>query len=277
VKLNPAITGINIQQGTSARIVEHPLSSADNWQAGPQEFSMQVPGVGDFYAKEGNYIEYFPAPGADPEWIKLYLNGQVLAALLHQRKILNFHASSFIYKGHGMMLLGEAGSGKSSLTAAFTLNDAGFLSDDFTPVIFKEGIPVIWPVYKSIKIREQTISQLGIVKERLRRAEKGTGKYFLEVYSADVDHYPLDFILKIEVSGTNLPIFSKPEPTEAFTLLRSEICSWEMLAGMPETEAAYLQQLLKILRQVKFVRVVRPVQIETTALHDAVRTYLEHI
>ena len=47
-----------------------------------------------------------------------------------------------------------------------------------------------------------------------------------------------------------------------------------MLAGMPETEVAYLQQLLHIVEQVKFVRVVRPGEIEISELHTAVRNYL---
>ena len=58
------------------------------------------------------------------------------------------------------------------------------------------------------------------------------------------------------------PEFHEPAPAEKFSLLRSEICSWEMLAGMPETEAEYLQQLLHIVEQVRFVRVVRPAEIE---------------
>jgi hypothetical protein len=50
-----------------------------------------------------------------------------------------------------------------------------------------------------------------------------------------------------------------------------------MLAGMPETEAAYLQQLLKIVEQVRFVRVVRPDKIEISVLHAAVRDYLAEV
>ena len=64
-----------------------------------------------------------------------------------------------------------------------------------------------------------------------------------------------------DVSSTR---FYEPSPAEAFAMLRGEICSWEILAGMPETEAAYLQQLVAIIGKVHFVRVVRPADSKNT-------------
>ena len=248
--------------------------SAENWQVNQHEFALQVPGVGSFYACDGKEVEYSVVPGADPGWVKLYLNGQVLAALLHQRRIINFHASSFIHDGRGVMILGETGAGKSSLTVSFALAGAGFLSDDLTPVLFRRSKPFIWPLYRDIKLRENTVTQLEINRKKLREAEKGTGKQYLDVNRADVRDHQLNTVLKIEIGNCREPEFHEPSPAEKFSLLRSEICSWEILAGMPETEAVYLQQLLHIVEQVRFVRVVRPDEIEISDLHAAVSKYL---
>jgi hypothetical protein len=255
-------------------VVEKPFYTGDNWEVNSSEFSMLVPGVGRFYARDGKAVEYSVEAGADPDWVKLYLRGQVLVALLHQRSILSFHASSFILNARGIMVLGETGAGKSSLTASFALKGAGFLTDDLTPVIFKRSKPYIWPLYRNIRLRENTVGQLNINKNKLKEAEAGTGKQYLQVDGANVKDFPLDTILKIEVGEIGEPSFKEPSSSEKFSLLRSEICSWEILAGMPETEAEYLQQLLKIVRKVKIVRVVRPAEIEIAALHTAVRDYL---
>ncbi len=217
-----------------------------------------------------------PFPGVDEEWINIYLNGQVLAALMHQRKILNFHASSFIHNNKGVILLGETGAGKSSLTAAFVLSGAGFLSDDFTPVIFEGAKPLIWPVYKKIKLRENTIRQLGIPDHLLSGKEKVTGKYFLQVDHGQSSHFPLDVILKVEIGEVPEPQFIYPSSAESFTLLRSEVCSWEFLAAMPETETAYLQQLLEIVHQVPVIRVVRPVECDVKELYQLVKGFLKN-
>jgi hypothetical protein len=258
------------------QVVKNPLFSGGNFLVNQQEFGLFAEGIGDFYVCNGKQVDFAPVPGADPDWVDIYLNGQVLVALLHQRSIINFHASSFIHDGRGIMVLGETGTGKSSLTASFTLDGAGFLSDDMTPVIFRKSKPHIWPLYRAIKLRENAVGQLNISREKLKNAEAGTGKQYLHVAQADVEYFPLHTILKIEVGDTAKPEFSEPAPTGKFSILRSEICSWEMLAGMPETEAAYLQQLLHIVEQVRFARVVRPAEIEISALHDAVANYLFH-
>lgn len=274
MELQSFLPGVIVRQCLSQRNVNAPVYSGENIQVNQREFATRIEGVGSFYACDGKEVEFSVEPGADPDWVQLCLNGQVLVALLHQLHIISFHASSFIHNGLGVMILGETGAGKSSLTVSFALAGAGFLSDDLTPVIFKEAVPHIWPLYRDVKLREDTVSQLGVNREKLRQAEKGTGKQYLNVHRAGVTDHQLNTIMKIEIGNCRKPEFHEPSPAEKFSLLRSEICSWEMLAGMPETEAAYLQQLVKIVEQVKIVRVVRPAEIEITALHAAVRDYL---
>jgi len=277
MKFRFPVKDVSLAQADAVPAVKNPLASGELWQANNAEFALQVSGVGSFYVRDGREVIYSAATGADRGWVQLYLNGQVLVALLHQRKIINFHASSFVYDGRGVMILGETGAGKTSLTVAFAINGAGFLSDDLTPVILQGSHPHIWPLNRDIKLREDTVVQLGISREKLKDAEKGTGKQYLDLIRTDVSDYPLNMILKIETGDRKRVEFHEPVAAEKFSLLRSEICSWEILAGMPETEAAYLQQLLKIVEQVKFVRVTRPANTVISELHEAVRDFLEAI
>lgn len=266
--------GVTVSQVKKVREITHPSYTGENLSASKHEFYLSVTGVGDFYAADGNRIDYKPAPGADAGWVKLYLNGQVLVALLHQRKIISFHASSFIYKGRGIMVLGETGAGKSSLTVAFALEDAGFLTDDLTPVVFKDEHPYLWPLGREVKLRESTIGELEISGQRIKDAETGTGKLYLHLEQAATEHHLMDVILKMEVGEISSPEFHDMNTAEKFSDLRSEICSWEILAGMPETEADYLQQLVQIIERVRFVRVVRPARIRIAEMHEAVREFL---
>jgi hypothetical protein len=255
--------------------VKDPLQAGTDWQASQNEFALQMKGVGDFYARNGNYVEYSPSAGADPDWVQLILKSRILVALLHQRKILSFHASSFILNGMGVMILGETGAGKSSLTAAFAMNGEGFLSDDLTPVMLKSSGPCIWPISRAIKISEDTVRQLNISRMKLKAAENGTDKHYLFIRHAGVKDYNLDTILKIETGNVDKPEFFRPEPTVAFSLLRSEICSSEILSGMPDTEIGYLHTLLEIIRKVDFIQAVRPVEIEIQRLSAAIANYIQ--
>lgn len=251
--------------------------SDENIAVNENEYFLKVPGVGSFYACNGNLIEYSAEKGADPQWVQLYLNNQVLVALLHQRKIISFHASSFILRELGIMILGETGAGKTSLTVAFTINGAGFLSDDLTPVVFREQVPNIWSLTRKVKLRQDSVEQLNLNEGSLSEAETGTGKKYLDITKAIEEYHKLDIIVKIETGDVNEPVFVNLSPSDRFSLLRSEVCSWEILSGMPETETAYLQQLVKILEQVHFVKVIRPPGITIAGMHQALNRYLESL
>ena len=268
------INDVTFTHVSSIPLVADPLYSGENMMVSATEFAMSVPGTGHLYTREGKIVEYDIEPGADPEWIRLYLKTQALVALLHQRGIISFHASSFRHDGQAIMILGESGAGKSSLTASFVLNGAGFLTDDVTPVIFKGETPYVMPLHDAIRLRDHSVDQLKIDTGDLTRAEPGSGKQYMQVRNAARENCPLSYIFKIEIEKKRIPSFRIPEPTDAFALLRSEVCSWEILRGMPATEANYMHQLLEIIKQVKIVRVVRPAGIKISELEEAVRKYL---
>lgn len=252
----------------------HPGLVTAEWQASQNNYVLNVKGLGSFYVSGGNKVEYSADPGADPDWVNLYLQGQVLVALLHQRKVISFHASSFIFGGRGVMILGETGAGKTSLMVASVLAGAGFMSDDLTPVVFRDDMPNVWSLSKKVKLRSEAITQLNISNEKLTDAEAGTGKKYLRLEQSAEEYHRLDIILKIETGDVDAPVFRELVAAEKFALLRSEVCSWEILAGMPETETAYLQQLVRIIEKVHFVRVIRPADIGIRKMHEAVRDYL---
>lgn len=270
------LSDVRLKQVVRTQKVAEPLFDDGQWQISQNEFAMQVEGVGSFYAGNGYSVEYSPDRRADNEIINLYLNGQILVALLHQRKIINFHASSFIFASRGIMLLGETGAGKSSLTASFTRESGGFLSDDLSPVLIKGKTPYLWPVYKSIKLWPDTIDHLQIDQNKLRPAEKLTGKQIFEVEHEEVADYQLNHIVKVEVGETDELQFHELSNAQKFTFLRSEICFWEILKGMPDTERSYMKQLLKIINHVDLVRIVRPRHFSISALHAALKDYIRN-
>ncbi len=274
IKVNYSLPDLKISRVDRLPEISLPVYTGSGMEVAPGEFMMKVPGVADFYVAEGLLVEYVCHSGADREWVRLYLEGVVLVALLHQRDIISFHASSFVFDGCGVVILGETGAGKSSLTLSFILGGAGFLTDDLTPVVFTPGRPCVMPLNRRMKIRSSTAVELGVESGRLTDAESGTGKKYMEIVPVASSEHPVDVILKIEVADVAGPIFEEPSPSEKFSLLRSEVCSWEILAGMPETESAYLQQILDIVREVKIFRVTRPAGIRIADFYESVKGFL---
>jgi hypothetical protein len=271
------LDGVTVRECAAVHAIEKPVFTSGNWQVNQNEYSAKVEGVGSFYVRDGREVDFSVEPGVDRGWASLYLNNQVLVALLHQRKIISFHASSFVYDGRGVMITGETGAGKTSLTASFVMSGAGFLTDDLTPVIFSKSGPGILTLNRDIKLRTNTVDQLKIDTGRLTDAETGTGKKYLKIKHKEVSDHPLHVILKIETGSVSKPEFQPLPAAEKFAVLRSEVCSWEMLAGMPETEAAYLHQLLEIVRQTVIVKVVRPADITIADFHSAIERFLNNV
>lgn len=255
--------------------ITDPLFSGTDYQVSPSEYCLQVKGVGRFYACNGNVVEYSTERDADPGWVRLHLLNRVMVALLHQRKLINFHGSSFIYKDSGIMLLGETGAGKSSLTMDFVLNGASFMTDDLSVIGFNEDKPLILPLTHMIKLGDQSILQLNVPSEIISRAEEGTGKYYIDIKKSRDKKIPLDIILKLETGAVDKPFFDIPDQAERFSILRSEICLWEMLAGMPDTEHEYLRQLVQTVRETRMIRVVRPYSITIQEMYSAIINHLD--
>ena len=84
--------------------VDKPLYDDGFYKLNQNEFSMDVEGVGSFYASGGNYIALVLNPKATQATIELYLNGSTYGAILHQRKIMPMHGSCFVYNNKGVML-----------------------------------------------------------------------------------------------------------------------------------------------------------------------------
>ncbi|HPJ60887.1 MAG TPA: hypothetical protein PLV06_14870 [Bacteroidales bacterium] len=253
------------------RSVEAPLYANRLWQMNQHEFAMQVEEVGSFYARDGKEVEYSRASGATRESLELYLNGSVYGAILHQRQVLPMHGSCFLEQGLGVMLCGESGAGKSSLTMAFCLTGGEFLTDDVTPVTIEDGVPVINALSDRIKLWDHTLNQLDISKTGLKRIGKRTDKFYLEKEAGSGGRYSLRLVINLAVGEASLPELEEVVGVARVAALRNEVYRWEYLHGMPENETQYFADLVSIAKSVKMFEVIRPVGISIKELVKYIR------
>ena len=267
------IKDVEIQIISTKKIIDNPSYSNHYVSLNQHEFLLDLTGVGYFYVSNGNRIEIMPYADASQNVLELYLNGSVYGAVLHQRKTLPLHGSCFNFQDVGVMICGESGVGKSSLTASFCLNGADFLTDDVTPVVFQSDKPHIWAISDRIKLWSDSLQQLNQQEEGLTQIVPEWGKFYFPMESDKGGLFSLDqvFILAIHdkphVNSWDL------EGVEKFAALRNEIYRWEYLQGMPQSEAAYLKQLISISQTVRVTKVARPANIPI----DRLRIELEKL
>jgi hypothetical protein len=264
---------VKTEISSDKRVVACPVYSDHFYRVSQDEFSMDVEGVASFYVSGGDFISLVPDPAAKESSIELYLNGSAYGAILHQRKILPLHGSCFLFNGKGVMICGDAGVGKSALTASFCLNGAEFLTDDVTPMVFPNRVPHIWSLSDRIKLWGDTLKQLEKKEDGLHRIYPDTEKFYYPLDNATGSTYKLDQVYILEITDTESIEIEELSGSSKFIAMRSEIYRQEYLKGMPENELVYFRNLVDISNCVRIFRVKRPGDILIRQLMDAVKKY----
>ena len=258
VKLKFPLQDVTVSQVTETNSVNNPVLEDGFVAINQNQFQLKVSGLATYFATNGKEIQVAPEPGADPAHVNLYLQGSVFGAILHQRKILPLHGSSFSWQGKGICICGETLAGKSSLTTSFCLEGGGLLADDVTPIRMLDGQPIILPRSGRVKLWKDSMEALGLDTVNLETTGSGEPKYHQPLPQPGDKNTPLTHIIVLETGAVNHMIHETLSGVAAFTALRNQIYRWEYLPAMPETEAAYLQQLINISKTIPITKVSRP-------------------
>lgn len=129
-----------------------------------------VPRMAIYRIKDGRSIVIHPLEDADEKWIRLYLLGSCMGALLMQRRILPLHGSAVVIDGRAYCFLGESGAGKSTLAALLARRGYALLSDDVIPVALgPDGrggqAAYVTPSYPQQKLWQESLDGLGMTAD----------------------------------------------------------------------------------------------------------------
>ena len=249
-----------------------PLLSLRHIQLNEERFLLHVRNVASYLVEHGEQITVYPHKDADNDSVNLFLNGSVLGALLHQRAMLPFHGSTFNYNGTIVMICGNSGSGKSSVTAAFCQNGARFINDDITPVRITQTETRVIPIRTRIKLWEDSLRSLKINHEKLDKIRPSIAKFYIP--SQEI--YPHEDVLNhlIVLRSNEQGNFQTKEfkGMDKYNLLRHQIYRKSYLKGMPETEKTYFKQLLQMGQNVRVTQVIRPQHCNIYDLMEYIKT-----
>ena len=274
MKFRFPIDDVSIKLTKEKTMVAMPLYADKYSQINQQEFSLNVDGVAFYYASHGKYIEITPYEDCNIHTLELYLNGSVYGAILHQRLILPFHGSCFRYRDMGIMVCGESGVGKSSVTAAFCFKGADFLTDDVTPVLWRNDKPQIWAMSDRIKLWENSLLQLEQKSEGLHQIDSQTAKYYFPMQSDKNGSHPLHQIFLLELHDKEVVEWQELTGISKYTTLRNEIYRKEYMLGMPSCESHYFKQITAIGNQVKVTKIQRPKNIKIEAFCNRLEEFI---
>ena len=119
------------------------------------------PGAGRFLVRSGREIIITPEPAAGADYLRMYVQGMMLAAVLHQRGLFVLHSSVVKLHGHAVAIIGPVGAGKSSLASAFYARGHGVIADDNAALDWADGVPRVLSAFPVLKVYPDIAASLG--------------------------------------------------------------------------------------------------------------------
>ncbi|MBF0507628.1 MAG: hypothetical protein HQK57_01720 [Deltaproteobacteria bacterium] len=118
--------------------------------------------IGRYLVSEGREILIHRDQNAESAVLRVRLLGSPLGGLLHQRKMFPLHGNAMVQNDTGLIILGDKGSGKTTLAAALFMRGWHIMADDICVVTFQDqGLPFVHPGAIHLKIRETTAHMIG--------------------------------------------------------------------------------------------------------------------
>lgn len=212
------------------------------WLPTPDYFLLSLEGIGSYLVKDGQTIDIEPAPDHAPSELRLFILGSCMGVLLHQRGILPMHASGIATEHGCVMFAGDTGAGKSTTLTAFQQRGYKIISDDICAIALNdEGIPVVYPSYPQIKIKDDAADGLNIETAELERIRADLDKYKLMVQgNFQTESLPLHKIYFLK-TGTSAQITFQPlHGQEKIFLLIQNTYRSQLLDGLGKSQQHFL-------------------------------------
>nr|WP_315175075.1 hypothetical protein [uncultured Flavobacterium sp.] len=254
--------------------IYNPHFACSQMQVDEDDFYLNVIDVASYRVKNGDSVQVFAHEKADLDSIKLFLNGSVLGAVLHQRGILPFHGSCFLYEQKGILICGQSGAGKSSVTAAFCQDGAVFINDDITPVEITESETNIIPIKTRIKLWDDSIKKLEIENDNFDKIRPNLDKFYLPNTEEFQCKQALHHIVLLCKHNKEEFASDELEGMAKYNVLRQQIYRKMYLKGMPERQKTYFKQLFLLSKNVKVTRIMRPQIAAITATMEYIKQEL---
>ena len=176
--------------------------------------------VGAFLVRSGKEITVDPLPQVEERLIRLPLLGAVLATLLDQRGATVLHSSAIAVQGAAVALLGNKGSGKSTIAAALYAQGHQLVADDVVALDVNDATePMAMPGFGQLKLWPgAAAASLGDDPEELPRLHSRADKRARQVISRLVQEpVPLRQIYVLDRGST--PQIERFQPQETMIQL----------------------------------------------------------
>lgn len=221
-----------------------------------------IEGVAIYEVYNGNEI-LVQVNGGNDQDVKAFLLGSAFGFLLIERNVVAVHGGTIVINDEAMIITGDMGAGKSTLTSAFRTRGYDFLADDVSVVkMNRDNIPMVQPAYPQQKLCRDAALKLGLDVSKLVNINEERDKFAVPLKDKFVfNEKQLKYIVEITIdendSNNGNVVIEEIQGINKIDYIIKNIYRIQITEriGMKDE---YFSNIIKICSQIKYYRVVRP-------------------
>ena len=216
--------------------------------------------VATYRVTGGDLIEFEPCENADPYLLRVFLMCSCLGFIMIQRDIVAIHGGTIVIDNKAIILTGNRGAGKSTLTTALRLKGYPFISDDVAAIEIKDNIPMVKHGFPYQKLCSSAMDKLGYDKENYFSFMSDTEiKYLVNAHDDFIyEDTRLFALCELSVGDVEDVQIEEIKGSEKLNKLIANRYRVEFVQAMGGISPIAFKTLLQIAKNIKFYKIIRP-------------------
>lgn len=239
--------------------------SLDDWYfaTSARELAFRVPNVADYWVTSDT-ITVNPFKNAKKSDVKCFILGSCFGYCMFLRKKVVMHGGGISKNGKGVIITGESGAGKSTVTDSLLNNGFSFIADDVCALsenVDKVHINMAYPQQKLC--RDAAINK-GYDLSELIYINEDRDKFAIRLKDGYLpDGADFDYLFELVISENDDLSFRRVSGHEKLMLILRNIYRGDdgfRTWGLPPE---YMQKCLKIASTIEIYQIARPKNLNT--------------
>lgn len=223
----------------------------------------RVPNVGDYLVEESK-ITVEPFIDVESQPVKTFLLGSAFGFCMVLRKMVVMHGGAIEHNGKGIIVTGESGAGKSTVSSGLKERGYQFIADDVCALSETGDKVHINLAYPQQKLCRDAAIQQGYDLSELIYINEHRDKFAVRLKNGYLpEGADFNYLFELRLSEDDKLHFQKIEGHEKlFTILRNVYrgeSAFEMWGMPPE----YMKKCLKIASTIEVYQISRPENLNT--------------
>ena len=208
---------------------------------------------------DGNTINFEIYENADMDQVKIYLTCSCLGFIMIQREKLAIHGGVIIDNEKAIVITGERGAGKSTITTAFRLRGFKFLSDDVAAL--SDSVPI--RVHHGFPYEKLCIDAMKNFNYDKSKYQSFMGDTKIKYMVPAIEHFslkdiPLGCIIELKCENVQQVQLIEVKGIEKLSCIIKSIYRGEYLESIQGISSNYMKKCVNLSKNIRYYRITRP-------------------